>query len=46
MGILGAAWAKNFSDFSSAALIYAFISLKNPTPKTWIEWDSRAFNGI
>ncbi|KAL4494995.1 hypothetical protein ABPG72_015695 [Tetrahymena utriculariae] len=46
MGVLGAAWAKNFSDALSAGLIYAFITLKNPTRKTWIEWNSRAFDGI
>lgn len=46
MGVLGAAWAKNFSDFTSASLIYLFITFKNPTPKTWIEWDRRAFDNI
>lgn len=46
MGVIGAAWAKNFSDFISAALIYFFITMRNPTPKTWIEWDRRAFDGI
>ena len=46
MGVIGAAWAKNVSDFTSAALIYAFITFRSPTPKTWVEWDSRAFVGI
>lgn len=46
MGVLGAAWAKNFSDSLSAGLIYMFIVLKQPTPYTWFEWDSRAFTGI
>jgi len=46
MGVLGAAWTKCFSDLIAALLIYAFITIKRPTRKTWIEWDKRAFDGI
>jgi Na+-driven multidrug efflux pump len=46
MGVLGAAWAKNVCDFILALMLYLFITFKSPTPKTWIEWDKRAFDNI
>ena len=46
MGLLGAAWAKNTCDFILALMLYLFITFKSPTPKTWIEWDRRAFDNF
>lgn len=46
MGVLGAAWGKNFSDLISASLLYLFVTVMRPTYKSWIEWDRRAFDGI
>lgn len=46
MGVLGAAWGKNFSDLLSAILLYSFITIKKPRKRSWIEWDKKAFDGI
>ncbi|EGR34541.1 hypothetical protein IMG5_007780 [Ichthyophthirius multifiliis] len=46
MGVLGAAWAKNMSDFILSMCLYFFITFKSPTPKTWIEWDKTAFDNV
>lgn len=46
LGITGAAWAKNISDFFNALALYLYIVKYEPTKESWIEWNIISTNNL
>lgn len=45
VGHLGAAWAKNLTDFGRCAAIYVYLNVRRRKVESWIEWTIQCFKG-
>lgn len=45
LGLKGAGLARSCSDFLNFLMIFCYIKMYDPTPKTWFAWSQEAFKG-